>query len=306
MLSNAGAASLGPSPEDRYVATRDAAIARFSSIHDAGRFDDAAKKDEETARADLQAQMSAILGELNRNGFGPATLNLSTFYRGDEGFGMLDGLRFDAKLGATGERAGGNGADGWYVEPKAHIIITTQAILARWLRAHKDWWDKGPKNVPQQIAAALRNESFYTQAMSTDAAVVNFDLLPIAKPTSAIFAFGMLAGRTQDDIPDAADEVFVSAIANGKVYIACGSMEQRVQIAACAVIRADYNKRAEGGDEDFRLRKIDKQACDRLGDLRRQGEDAYKRCFSQRAPQQPSFADATRQAQELLAAAMGR
>jgi hypothetical protein len=88
MLSNAGAASLGPSPEDRYVATRDAAIARFSSIHDAGRFDDAAKKDEETARADLQAQMSAILGELNRNG-----------------------------------------ADGWYVEPKAHIIITTQAIL---------------------------------------------------------------------------------------------------------------------------------------------------------------------------------
>jgi hypothetical protein len=135
MLSNAGAASLGPSPEDRYVATRDAAIARFSSIHDAGRFDDAAKKDEETARADLQAQMSAILGELNRNG-----------------------------------------ADGWYVEPKAHIIITTQAILARWLRAHKDWWDKGLKNV-QQIAAAFRNESFYTQAMSTDAAVVNFDLL---------------------------------------------------------------------------------------------------------------------------------
>jgi hypothetical protein len=46
--------------------------------------------------------------------------------------------------------------------------------LAGWLRAHKDWWDKGLKNVPQQIAAALDDESFYTQAMSTDAAVVNF------------------------------------------------------------------------------------------------------------------------------------
>ena len=100
--------------------------------------------------------------------------------------------------------------------------------------------------------------------------------------------------------------MLVCALANGRVYIAYGSIEPKVQIAACAVIRADYNKRAEGGDEDFRLRKIDKQAYDRLGDLRRQGEDAYKRCFSQRAPQQPSFADATRQAQELLAAAMGR
>jgi hypothetical protein len=128
MLSNADAAPLSPSPEDRYVATRDAAIERFSSIYDAGRFDDAAKKGADTARADLQAQMSAILGELNRKGFGPATLSLSTFYRGDEGFGMLDGLRFDAELGTTGERVGGNGADGRYVEPKAHIIITTQKL----------------------------------------------------------------------------------------------------------------------------------------------------------------------------------
>ena len=54
-------------------------IERFSPIYDASRLDDAAKKAENAARADLQAQMSAILGELNRRGFGPATLNLSTF-----------------------------------------------------------------------------------------------------------------------------------------------------------------------------------------------------------------------------------
>jgi hypothetical protein len=30
--------------------------------------------------------------------------------------------------------------------------------------------------------------------MSTDAAVVNFKPLPIAKPASATFAYGMLAG----------------------------------------------------------------------------------------------------------------
>jgi hypothetical protein len=135
--------------------------------------------------------------------------------------------------------------------------------------------------------------------------VVNFNLLPIAKPASATFAHGILAGRTQSEIPDAADEVFVSALANGKVYVAYGSIEPKVQIAACIAIRTGYNKRAEEADENFRLKNIDKKAYDRLGDLRQQGEDAYKRCFTQRAPLEPSFAEATKQAQALLAAAIG-
>ena len=45
--------------------------------------------------------------------------------------------------------------------------MTTQTLFARWLHAHKDWWDKGVPNVPQQIGAALKNETFYTQAIST-------------------------------------------------------------------------------------------------------------------------------------------
>jgi hypothetical protein len=36
------------------------------------------------------------------------------------------------------------------------------------------------------------------------------------------------------------------------------------------------------------------------------GEDEYKRCFTQKAPRQPSFARATRQAQELLSAALNK
>jgi hypothetical protein len=302
VLSIASAAPL--SPEDRYIATRDAAIARFSPIYDAGKSDDATTKAEEAAFADLTAQMTAILGETGRKGFGPARLNIETFYKGDEGFGTLDGLKFDSELGANGEKAGSNGADGKYIEPKSHIIVTTQTLFARWLRAHKDWWDKDIKNVPQQIGAALRSESFYTQAIQTDSAVINFNSLPITKPASATFAYGFLAARTQSEIPDAADEVFVSALANGKVYIAYGSIAPKVGIAACLTIRAGYNKKAEDADNKFRSNEIDRKAYDKLGDFRQQGEDAYKRCFIQRAPQQPSFADATRQAQALLAAAM--
>jgi hypothetical protein len=117
-ISNAVAAQTA---EERYIAARDAAIEKISAIYDAGNADDAARKAEEAATADLAAQMRAILNEAAREGFGPAKLNIDTFSKGDEGFGTLDGLRYDAKLGKNGETAGQNGADGKYVEPKAHI-----------------------------------------------------------------------------------------------------------------------------------------------------------------------------------------
>lgn len=207
-------------------------------------------------------------------------------------------------MGKNGEKAGQDGADGNYVEPKAHIIVTTQTLFERWLRGHKDWWDKGAKNVPQQIGAALKDESFYTQAVSSGSAVVNFNSLPIAKPDGASFVYGMLAGRTQSEIPDAADNVFVSAIANGKVYIAYGAIEPAVQAPDCIAIRAGYNKKAEQADDDLRSQKISKKAYDKLGDLRQKGEDEYKRCFTRSAPKQASFAEATRQAERLLSAAI--
>lgn len=227
-------------------------------------------------------------------------------YEGDEGFGTLDGLRFDSDIGKTGATAGTNDADGHYIEPKAHIIVTTQRLFARWLRAHKEWWDKGLKNVPQQIGAALRNESFYTQAISTGAAVVKFNDLPIAKPASTMLAYAMLATRTQSEIPDAADEVYVSALANGKVYVAYGSIAPAVKVPACDAIRAGYNKKSEDADEAFREKRIDKKAYDRLGNLGQKGEDAFRRCFTERAPKESAFAEAIKQAQALLQAAVGK
>ena len=250
--------------------------------------------------------MRAILNEAVRAGFGPARLHIDTFNKGDEGFGMLDGLRFETVVGKNGEKAGQDGADGKYVAPKAHIIVTTQTLFERWLRAHKDWWGKDIKNVPQQIGAALKDESFYTQAVSSGSAVVNFNSLPIAKPAGAAFVHGMLAGRTQSDIPNAADTVFVSAIVNGKVYVAYGSIDPKVQVPACIAIRASYDKKAEQAEDDLRFEKIDRKAYDKLGNLRQKGEDEYKRCFTQNAPKQPSFAEATRQAQSLLSSALNK
>lgn len=290
--------------EDRYIAARDAAIQKISAIYDAGNRDEDARKAEEAASADLFEQMRVILSEPDRDGFGPPKLNIDTFSKGDEGFGTLDGMRFDAKLGRNGETAGQNGADGKYVEPKSHIIITTQTLFERWLRAHKDWWGKKTRNVPQQIGAALKDESSYTQAISSGAAVVNFNSLPIEKPPAASFVHAMLAGRTQDQLPDAADHVFVAAIANGKVYIAYGLIDPPVQVPDCLALRSDYIKQADQADDDLRSGKLARKAYDKLGDIRKKGDDAYKRCFTQNAPNRPFFAEAAQQAERLLSAAL--
>lgn len=265
-----------PAAEDHYVAARDAAIEKLSAIYDAGKFDDAAQKIEDAATSDLTAQMGAILHESAREGFGPAKLHLGSFYKGDEGFGTIDGLRFDALLGRNGQKAGANGGGGKYVEPRAHIIVTTQTLFERWLRAHKEWWDDKIKNVPQQIGAALRDESFYTQAVSNGSAVVNLASLPIPRPANASYVYGMLGAQTQSEIPDAADMVFVSATANGKVYLAYGSISPEVTVPACTAIRTQ------------------------------QDEDGYKRCFTERAPKAASFAAAIKQARALLTVAMGK
>ena len=100
----ATAAPSANAAEDRYIAARDAAIEKISAIYDAGNADDTARKAEDAASADLAVQMRAILNEAARAGFGPPRLHIDTFNKGDEGFGMLDGLRFDAVVGKNGER----------------------------------------------------------------------------------------------------------------------------------------------------------------------------------------------------------
>ncbi|MGY3444126.1 hypothetical protein [Bradyrhizobium sp. USDA 4473] len=302
VLSHARAAS----PEDRYIAARDAAIAKFAKLSNDNKIDEAADKAEAAARDGLKAQLAAILAEPSRPGFAPAQLNLDTLYKGDMGFGMLDGLRFDADTGRDGTRIGEKRADGSFVEPKAHIVVTTEALFTRWLHEHKTWWDKASKNVPQQVEAALKFEGLYTQAISTDAAVINFNALTVTKPASASLTYGFLAGRTQDSTPEAADEVFVAVLANGKFYIAYGEIEPTVKVPACTAIHADYNKKADDAADKLARKQITRKEYDKLGDLRQQGDDAFKRCFVQQAPQQPAFTEATKQAQALLDAAIGR
>ena len=98
MAGTAGAQ--GRSPEDRYIATRDAAIARFTPEM-APKLGDKVVQEEEAARTELERQMRVIVGPVEIAGLGPGKLSLGSLYTGDLGFGSLDGLRVLKVLGCV-------------------------------------------------------------------------------------------------------------------------------------------------------------------------------------------------------------
>jgi hypothetical protein len=80
-------------------------MAKISKLYDAKK-DDEASKAEKAADVELIAQMKAILAEPDRKGFGAPKLNLDAYISGDQGFGLLDGLRYDATTGEDGGQHG--------------------------------------------------------------------------------------------------------------------------------------------------------------------------------------------------------
>lgn len=293
-LAIATAAMLGASfaeaatPEQLYLAARDAAIAKLKTAVAAEKrgpmdnYGDEILAMEEKARAGLQQQMRAIIGPVAIVGINDeGALNLDTLIEGDQNFGMLDGMVY-----------GG-------VDAKTRVIVTTASLFRRWLRQHRNWWGNNSENIPQQASAAVQAAGFYTQAILTDSAVVRYAALPVRKPLDATFATAMLAARTQSEIPDKADEIFVAMARNDRVFIAYTKEFAAVgPIAACdAIRRRVMNQASEAADEPGRDDEARREKSDALSG---NSETEFLRCFATKASDQNSFAAAAKAAQTLI------
>jgi len=271
-------------PEDAYIAARDAAIARIKSAVTAdsrGPMDPTAQAiidDDDRARAELEKQVRAIVGPVAIKGMrGEPHINLDTLNDSFQGFGMLDGMVY-----------GG-------VDAKTRVIVTTDGLFKRWLI---NWWDDTTKLAPQ-LDELVKNENFYTHAILTDSAVVRFADVPLKKPAGASFAFAMLAGRTQDLVPQKADEIFVVMAQGGKIYLAYTKEFAAVgPIAACETIRKDYAKRAEAAASEESL--DDAARAKKSEELSGKSDSEFLRCFAEKASQQKGYAGAVKAAQALL------
>lgn len=279
------AAAWAASPEESYIAARDHYIAKFRALDDARQVNDSALKAHDQAYDDLQKKMRAIIGPMALKGLATTgTLNLSTLFPSDQGFGMLDGLVYVS------------------ADDKTRIIVTTESLFAIWLLAHKKWWGDNIDNIPQDAGEALASDAFYTQATGTDAAVMSFAQIPVRKPVNAKVTFAMLAARSQDNSPPTPDEIYVALVQSGRVFVANAPVQHKFdQVPACDDVRRNQEK---GADDAYALYlagdKKDEKLLDQYTELRQEADTLFLRCFAEHAPTQEAFAVAVIQTQSLL------
>ncbi len=271
------------SPEEGYLAAREAAIARFTAYEAADDFSDAVFAEHDRALADLEAQLRPIIGPVAIDAFSAeGVINLDTLFEGDEGFAMLDGLVYASK------------------DDKAHVLVTTVGLLRAWLDARRTG-SSPSTDVPVEVDSAVRSESFYTFAISTDSAVTRFAEIPITRPKVAS-AYAMLAKRSQDIALDVPDEIMIAIVEGDRVYVAWAAVNTAIAaIPACDGVWKDYEARAEAASLAYeRSDPKDEQIFEDFLRLRDEGDVAFHQCFADRAPGEAFYLPLTDEAQALV------
>jgi hypothetical protein len=276
-------AAAAASPEETYFAARDGYVAKFTAI--SGNLEEEIIEEHQRARDELGRLMQPIVGPVAIKGVLPdGRTNLDSLFKGDDSFGLLDGMLYSS------------------ADDKTHVIVTTDALFGHWLKEHKDWWGPKVANVPQDVKAALRSEAFYTQALLTDAAISKYAELPVARPAGATFAFAMLIARSQILGPRTPDQLMVAVVRGGRVFVvnapanlkvaplpACERLWQEATRKSAAALKAAAAAQSKGRKPPARFDRIEEE-----------GDVAFHRCFAQRAKGQGFFAVLAKRAQGLV------
>ena len=255
-----GANAYAAGPEQHYLDLRDRYIAKFSN----------AKESEETSR-----QHDAALKELTgvlRGLIGPVTIkglpadgqsNVDTLFKGDSGFGHLDGLGFATE------------------GDKLQAVATTTSLLKHWLNEQRG------EGMPQEIAAAFKSERFYYAAIQ-DSAFAKYADLPIPKPDAASAAVAVLGVRGNGDLKAAPREIDVVAIRGDKVFF----------LAASDAVKTSGIPACEQAWKQMMARKTPQDGMAREDEAM----TAYTKCFAKEAPAQGWYAAVVKKAQSQLEA----
>src|SRR5437868_4806150 len=249
-------------PEQHYLDLRDRYIAKFSKAAE----NEETSKQHDAALKELTGVLRGLAAPVTIKGL-PAdgTSNADTLFKGDSGFGHLDGLGFASE------------------GDKMQAVVTTTGLLKHWLREH------GGDGMPQEIGAAFKSDRFYYQAIQ-DSAFAKYAELPITKPAGAGAAIAVLGVRGNGDLKGPPHEIDVVAIQGEKVFfLAVTDAVKTAEIPACEKVW-----------KQMMAKPVNKK--DPRGDITREGQamDAMTACFGKEAPSQSWFAAAVKKAQSQL------
>lgn len=284
-------AALAASPEDDYIAARDAAVQKITRLVEVDQAaGEAFSVPHDQAKADLVKRLSALVGPVAVKGFGgPATLNVESLVGGDQGSGSLDALSF---LSADNSSV---------------LVVTTESLARRWAAANTDAWaDELADGAAAGRDAVMRSEGYYFRAVgfSSDAALSVISEMPLAAPPRATSAVALLTARSQDETPMRPSELIVSLDVDGRTMIAEVPLRAAIPaVAECSRIRkkgdaaiaAKDDAYVSGGRKDAKLGAA-------LRTLRHQTATAFRTCFATRSATHPGYVAAAAQARALAEA----
>ena len=246
------------SPEQHYLDLRDRYIAKFSKAKES----DETSKQHDAALKELAGVLRGLVGPVAIKGL-PAEgkSNVDTLFKGDIGFGHLDGLAFATE------------------GDKQQAVVTTTTLLKHWLAEHRG------DPMPQDIDAAFKSETFYYAAIQ-DAAFAKYAELPVTKPASVSAAVAVLGLRGNGDLKAPPHEIDVVAVRGDRIYfLAATEAVKTAEIPACEKVW-----------KQMMARKLPKDDMAK----EEQAMDAYTKCFAKEAPSQSWFAAAVKTAQAQL------
>jgi predicted CoA-binding protein len=246
-------------PEQHYLDLRDRYVAKFSKAAE----NDETTKQHDAALRELAGVLRGLVGSVTIKGL-PADgqSNVDTLFKGDIGFGHLDGLGFASE------------------GDKVQAVVTTTALLKHWIAEHRE------DGMSQEIGTAFKSDRFYYYAIQ-DAAFAKYAELPIAKPASVSVAVAVLGVRGNGDLKAPPHEIDVVAIQGEKVFfLAVTDAVKIADIPACEKLW-----------KQMIARKAPQDAMARED----QAMDAYTKCFAKEAPSQSWYAAAVKRAQDQLA-----
>ncbi|TQF39383.1 hypothetical protein UNPF46_13385 [Bradyrhizobium sp. UNPF46] len=251
-------------PEQSYLDLRDRYIAKFSKAKESEEI----YKQHDAALKELAGVLRGLVGPVAIKGL-PAEgkSNADTLFKGDSGFGHLDGLGFAS------------------VGDKRQAVVTTTGLLKHWLREHRE------DGMPQEIGAAFKSDRFYYQAIQ-DSAFAKYAELPIAKPASASTVAAVLGVRGNGDLKGAPHEIDVVAIQGDKVFfLADTDAVKTAEIPACEKVW-----------KQMMAKKVPEDAMAKED----QAMDAYTKCFAKEAPNQGWYPAVVKKAQSQLELLLSR
>jgi hypothetical protein len=253
-------AAQAASPEERYLAARDAAIAKFSSP------DAPDLEQHEAALAELAAMLRPIIEPVSIKGLpAEAKSNLTTLSSGDSGFGQLDGLVLASP------------------DDKLRVVVTTTALVQHWVREHRK------DGVPQELGAALRSGELYWWAL-TDAAFGKYAELPIVKPAAARLAVAVLGLRSNSDLKGKPNEIDVATVDGERVLILTAQVTTEIPPIL----------RCEQGWNAAMKKPVDKSDPNGFSRREDAAEAVFIGCFIKQAPSRKFFPGVTKEAQALI------